>query len=405
MSGLLERAASAFGPPAVAADPRASRHAPSCSAALTTPCRSPPRWPAGCASSPARPARCSRCGRRPRRRARRSGRRRRHGWRHASRPAGSGGGARPPGVAGTRARRPRLAARAVAAVEVPAVIAITGPRTIATDDLLEDEDLIVLVFAADAEPGLEALALAGLQHRTAPVLVQRPLDSPGARPAAMAGWGRLRVEVPGRRPGSQGGGPASWPNQRVRSSGQARCSWSAASSRSSSARSCSGSSRAGEGGGAGAAGGGPCRAGRGAGDARRLWAAVRAGVRRPRAARPTPSVQGAYLALGRAAADRVAEANGARDASVAFPDADSFAPMRVRVTVRERFEVRTGEARRSAPITASAEAELAPPGELAAREAATTARSRSARGSGCAPTSHAPSTVWSAPRAPTGSRC
>ncbi len=90
-----------------------------------------------------------------------------------------------------------LAPRAVAAVEVPAVIAITGPRTMATDDLLEDVDLIVLVVAADAEPGLEALTLAGLQHRSAPVVVQRPLDSPGARPAAMAGWGRVRVEVPG----------------------------------------------------------------------------------------------------------------------------------------------------------------------------------------------------------------
>ena len=90
-----------------------------------------------------------------------------------------------------------LAPRAVAAVEVPAVIAITGPRTMATDDLLEDVDLIVLVVAADAEPGLEALTLAGLQHRSAPVVVQRPLDGPGARPAAMAGWGRLRVEVPG----------------------------------------------------------------------------------------------------------------------------------------------------------------------------------------------------------------
>ena len=90
-----------------------------------------------------------------------------------------------------------LAARAVAAVDVPAVIAITGPRTMATDDLLEDVDLIVLVVAADAEPGLEALTRAGLEHRSAQVVVQRPLDSPGARPAAMAGWGRLRAEVPG----------------------------------------------------------------------------------------------------------------------------------------------------------------------------------------------------------------
>ena len=38
------------------------------------------------------------------------------------------------------------------------------------------------------------------------------------------------------------------------------------------------------------------------------------------------------------------------------------------------------------------------------REAATTARSRSARASACAPTSRAPSIAWSAPRAPTASR-
>jgi len=91
-----------------------------------------------------------------------------------------------------------LAARAVAAVDVPAVIAVTGPRTTAMDDLLADQDLVVLVVGPDAEPGLEALALAGLQRRALPVLVHRPLDTPGARPAAMAGWGRLRLDVPGR---------------------------------------------------------------------------------------------------------------------------------------------------------------------------------------------------------------
>ncbi len=89
-----------------------------------------------------------------------------------------------------------LAARAGAAVDVPAVIAVTGPRTAATDELLEDQDLVVLVLGPDAEPGLESLTLAGLHGCAAPVVVQRPLQSPGARPAAMAGWGRLRVEVP-----------------------------------------------------------------------------------------------------------------------------------------------------------------------------------------------------------------
>ncbi|MEA2134895.1 MAG: hypothetical protein QOC68_2804 [Solirubrobacteraceae bacterium] len=91
-----------------------------------------------------------------------------------------------------------LAARAAAAVDVPVVIAVTGPRTAASDELLDDQDLVVLVVGADAEPALESLALAGLEHCTAPVVVRRPLDSPGARPAALAGWGRLRLEVPGR---------------------------------------------------------------------------------------------------------------------------------------------------------------------------------------------------------------
>jgi soluble lytic murein transglycosylase-like protein len=85
-------------------------------------------------------------------------------------------------------------------------------------------------------------------------------------------------------------------------------------------------------------------------------------------ARPGPRhlPKAAYLALGRTAAQRVAEANGARDARVAFPDARSFAPVRIRVTVRDRFEIRTGEARRSAPIEARADAELVPPGDIAA---------------------------------------
>ncbi len=73
-----------------------------------------------------------------------------------------------------------------------------------------------------------------------------------------------------------------------------------------------------------------------------------------------------YLVLGRSAAERTARANGARSVRVTFPDGTSFAPVRIRVTVRAGFEVRTGDARRSAPITAAAEAELAPPGELAA---------------------------------------
>jgi hypothetical protein len=69
-----------------------------------------------------------------------------------------------------------------------------------------------------------------------------------------------------------------------------------------------------------------------------------------------------YLALGRAAAERVARANGADALTVAFPDGNSFAPVRIRVAVREAVEVRRGDARRRLTVAAQAEAELAPPG-------------------------------------------
>ena len=65
----------------------------------------------------------------------------------------------------------------------------------------------------------------------------------------------------------------------------------------------------------------------------------------------------AYVALGRDAATRVARANGAPHADVAFPDARTFAPVRISVDVRRRIEIgSTGITMR-----ASAEAELAPP--------------------------------------------
>jgi hypothetical protein len=67
-----------------------------------------------------------------------------------------------------------------------------------------------------------------------------------------------------------------------------------------------------------------------------------------------------YLALARAAAERVARANGATDAKVSFPDGASFAPVRIRVGVREVVQVRQGAERRHVPIEVVAEAELAP---------------------------------------------
>jgi hypothetical protein len=78
--------------------------------------------------------------------------------------------------------------------------------------------------------------------------------------------------------------------------------------------------------------------------------------------RPNPQhlAKAAYLALGRAAAERVAEANGAPAAEVTFPDGATFAPVRIHVKIRERVRVRVGHARRAAAVTAQAEAEIGP---------------------------------------------
>src|SRR4051812_9446561 len=54
-----------------------------------------------------------------------------------------------------------LAERATGAVDIPSVLAVTGPRTQAADTLLPEQDLVVLVIAAHDEPELTALALAG----------------------------------------------------------------------------------------------------------------------------------------------------------------------------------------------------------------------------------------------------
>jgi hypothetical protein len=74
--------------------------------------------------------------------------------------------------------------------------------------------------------------------------------------------------------------------------------------------------------------------------------------------RPNPRhlEKAAYLALGRERAVAVAQANGFPDVAVTFPDAATIAPVRVRVRVREN--VRVG--RRSARVSAVAEAEIGP---------------------------------------------
>ena len=80
--------------------------------------------------------------------------------------------------------------------------------------------------------------------------------------------------------------------------------------------------------------------------------------------RPNPAhlERDAYLALGRAAAERVAKSNGADAVEVKFPDRSTIAPVRVHVAVGERIVIARGGARRSVRVRAEAEAELAPPG-------------------------------------------
>jgi hypothetical protein len=70
----------------------------------------------------------------------------------------------------------------------------------------------------------------------------------------------------------------------------------------------------------------------------------------------------AYLALGRAAAERTGRLNGARSLAISFPDAASFAPVRIRARVADPAVVMAGGSRRSVPVSAAAEAELTPPG-------------------------------------------
>jgi hypothetical protein len=69
-----------------------------------------------------------------------------------------------------------------------------------------------------------------------------------------------------------------------------------------------------------------------------------------------------YLAQARRTAVATARSNGARDVAVAFPDDDTFAPVRVRVEVRDPVEVGPRE---RVPAGARAEAELTAPSDVA----------------------------------------
>ena len=55
-----------------------------------------------------------------------------------------------------------------------------------------------------------------------------------------------------------------------------------------------------------------------------------------------------YIALGRRAATATARRNGARDIAVSMPDARTFAPVRIRVTVRDAIDLGAGRAWRAA---------------------------------------------------------
>jgi hypothetical protein len=69
-----------------------------------------------------------------------------------------------------------------------------------------------------------------------------------------------------------------------------------------------------------------------------------------------------YLEQGRAAALRTARLNGAESVATSFPDASSFAPVRLRAVVSDPAVVRAAGRERAVPIKATAEAELTPPG-------------------------------------------
>jgi hypothetical protein len=80
-------------------------------------------------------------------------------------------------------------------------------------------------------------------------------------------------------------------------------------------------------------------------------------------ANPAHIERAAYVERGRRAAVVTARRNGARDVAVRFPDADTFAPVRIRVEVRDPIEVADSTQRVAAG--ARAEAELAPPADIA----------------------------------------
>ncbi|MHD0301026.1 hypothetical protein RCF19_34620, partial [Rhodococcus qingshengii] len=72
-----------------------------------------------------------------------------------------------------------MAERAAGATDVPAVLALGGPRPAEAEALFAEQDLVIVVAASDAE-SLASLALDRLPAGSPPAVVVRPFSG-GAR--------------------------------------------------------------------------------------------------------------------------------------------------------------------------------------------------------------------------------
>ena len=71
---------------------------------------------------------------------------------------------------------------------MPVVVAITGPRSAATDELLPEQDQIVLVVPTDEDQRLTDLARSGLAEYNVPLTIRGPLTRrERGRPRSRAG--------------------------------------------------------------------------------------------------------------------------------------------------------------------------------------------------------------------------
>jgi hypothetical protein len=86
--------------------------------------------------------------------------------------------------------------RAVAAAGVPAVGVLAGPRAVAFDRLLDEQDLVVLAPAGEAPSALAELALEGLAGLRTPVAVSRPVPRGAGRVLAASSLATSRALGP-----------------------------------------------------------------------------------------------------------------------------------------------------------------------------------------------------------------